>query len=426
MVENELAVLGAALLDPTTLDIASGIVSPQDFTDTALGKAFGLMVDIHSAGQAIDATTIVAKLRAAKLLDAIGGVTGVAGWAVACPSVRNVQAYSAAIQADAVRRRLASLGKELGERAADPKVDPSKVLDWLDGQLTRHRSGVTEGTQTLAGAMQEAIDGIRATKATGRVAGLPTGLQALDGAIGGLFPGELVIVAARPSIGKSAFGSGVALHNANFGREVLFVSLEMSGKDIATRQLAASLGVEVRVLRSAHVNDDDITDMERVQQEMRDVPFRIWSTRSATMTQIRAAARVQQATSGLSLLVLDYLGLVQATDRRKPRWESITEISGELKSLALELGIPVLCLCQLNRQAESGKPDLSHLRDAGAIEQDADVVMLLHRESRDSSKATIDVAKCRNGVTGAVDVGFDCSATRFVDSGVTDCYEPFA
>ena len=142
------------------------------------------------------------------------------------------------------------------------------------------------------------------------------------------------------------------------------------------------------------------------------------------MAKIRAAARIQQATTGLALLVVDYLGLITAADRRKPRWEAITEISGELKSLALELSVPVLCLCQLNREAEKSKPNLGHLRDAGAIEQDADVVMLLHREARDSSAATIDIAKARNGATGCVDVAFDCAATRFID--VADAWSKFS
>ncbi|HBJ34276.1 MAG TPA: hypothetical protein DDZ51_05825 [Planctomycetaceae bacterium] len=425
MNEHEIAILGAAMLDPTTIDIAAGIVSPGDFADHSLGRVFAMMQDMHAAGEPVgDHQLLITRLRASKLLDPIGGVAGVASIAIGCPNASHVSQYAKQVKEAATRRRLRALSAELATRADDLMQAPNDILDWLDGSLTRHRSGVHAGSQTLAAAMQDAIDDILATKSKERVSGLPTGLMQLDSAIGGLYPGEMIVVAARPSIGKSALGSQVALHNAEQGRSVLLVSLEMTGKDIATRQLAASLGYEVRTLRAGLVDDCDISNMQDRRDEAGSVPLHIWSGRGATMAKIRAAARIQQATTGLALLVVDYLGLITAADRRKPRWEAITEISGELKSLALELSVPVLCLCQLNREAEKSKPNLGHLRDAGAIEQDADVVMLLHREARDSSAATIDIAKARNGATGCIEVAFDCAATRFID--VADAYSQFS
>jgi replicative DNA helicase len=424
MSHYEQAVLGCGLIDPTTIEISASILSPDDFADASLGQAFTLMADLHRSGHPIEHTTIVANLGAAGLLDAVGGVAGVARWGIEVGNLASVRTYAKGVKASADRRRLIFLANEIRVRAADQAADPAIVSAWIEGQLSRFISRADSEPITFADAIGDAIASIEQARA-GTAPALQYGLMQLDSSTGGLFAGDLVIVAARPSIGKSAFAAGVAMSNAQADSEVLFVSLEMTSKDIALRHLAAAQGYEVRVLRSARVDDDDVREMRSHQETMAKVPFYLWSRRSATMAQIRSVAKVQKATKGLALLVVDYLGLVQSADRRKPRWESITEISGELKSLALELQIPVLALCQLNRQAEGGRPDLSHLRDAGAIEQDADVVLLLHREHRDAPKATIEIAKARNGSTGSIEVGFDCQSTKFIDEP-SDAYEDFA
>lgn len=424
MNEHEIALLGASLLDPTSIDMTVSIVGPSDFEDVALGQCFALMADMVTAGEAVDDhAVIVGRLRDAKLLDAVGGIAGVGRWVVGCPNHRNAVEYAKKIKALSTRKRLIQLGAELSEKAGNNLAEPNEVIDWLESQLTRHRAGVQKGTQDLAEAMQQALDEIRAVKNKTRVSALPTGLSRLDSAMGGLYPGELVIVAARPSIGKTALGAQFALHNSEHRRQTLFVSLEMEGKEIAMRQLAALLGYEVRVLRSGRIDESDMTEIENHIKANLDLPFHILSERAPKMPKIRAAAKIHHATHGLSMLVIDYIGLIASHDRRKDRHESVAEITSELKSLALELQIPVVALCQLNREAEKGKPSLGHLRDSGSIEQDADVVMLLHRQTRDSRDATIDIAKCRNGATGEIAVNYDCAATRFVD--VMDSYDDF-
>lgn len=416
-IENEMAVLGAAILEPGTLDITSEIIGPNDFENRAHGQAFALMIDLHTSGEPIDDTAVlIDRFRLAGLLDFLGGVTGIAKLSYACPNARHAAAYARSIKEASTRRRLQAMAAELAERAIDPTIAPSDVVDWCEAELTRQRAGRDSGAVSLAAATRDAIDGIIAVQNRERVAGLPTGLWRVDECLGGLYPGELVILAARPSIGKSALASQISIYNAELERPVLFVSLEMTGRDIAMRKLASRLGYEVRQLRAGRVDAADIAKANAYAAEIDSTPMFIWSSRSASMAKIRAAARVQQATTGLSMLVVDYLGLIVAADRRKPRWEQITEASGDLKSLALELEIPVLCLCQLNREAERGAPGLHHLRDAGAIEQDADVVMLLHRETRDATSATIDIAKNRNGGTGVITLGFDPGATQFTDT----------
>ena len=425
MNENEIALLGASILDPSTIDITVGIVGPQDFEDRLLGQCFAMMVDMSEAGEAVDDhALLVSRLRDAKLLEGAGGVVGVGRWAIGCPNARHAVEYAKKIKSAAVRNRLKQLGGELTEQAENKLSEPSQIIDWLESQLTRYRAGVVQGSQTLAEAMTEALSEIRAVKANERVAAMPSGLAMLDSAIGGFYPGELVIIAARPSIGKTALGAQFALHNAEHDRQTLFVSLEMKGKEIAMRQLAAMLGYEVRVLRSGRIDENDMQAIEAHIAKSGPLPFHIISERGPKMSKIRAAAKIHHSTHGLSMLVVDYLGLIQSHDRRKERHESVSEITGELKSLAMELSIPIIALCQLNREAEKGKPSLGHLRESGSIEQDADVVMLLHRETRDSPTATIDIAKCRNGATGEIHVRYDCAATRFVD--VMDDYQKFA
>jgi replicative DNA helicase len=425
MQEIEIALMGACVIDPTVIDPVLGVIGPAEFTDRILGQCFGLMVDMHAAGEKVgDTAVLVSRLRGAKLLDAVGGVAGIGRWAVGCPNASHAIEYARKIKRASSMTNLRHLGTELSRESESPTADPSQIVDWLEGQLSRFRSGVARSSQTLAESMEVALDEILAVKNKTRVAAMPTGLMQLDSAIGGLYPGELIIVAARPSIGKTALGAQFALHNAEQGRQTLFVSLEMEGKEIAMRQLAAMLGYEVRVLRSGRVDETEIAAIQRHIEKSKPLPFHIVSERSPKMAKITAAAKVHHAANGLSMLLIDYIGLIASHDRRRERHESVAEITSELKSLAMELQIPVVALCQLNREAEKGKPSLNHLRESGSIEQDADVVMLLHRETRDSPVATIDIAKCRNGATGEISVSYDCAATRFFD--VVDSYEHFS
>lgn len=426
--EAETLLLGAVILDPSQLDRID--LDPSCFADPAHAAAWELLTDLQRAGEAIDPRRLAGRLRAAGLLDRLGGAATIARWTMDCPNHRHAPAYAADVRTAADRRKLVRLAADLQDRAADAGEDPAATADWLEGQLVRHRATSRQDACTLASAMRDVIRDIRAARERGRTGGLVSGIADLDNASGGFFGGELVILAARPSIGKSAMGAQIGLHAAQQGEPVLFVSLEMTGGDIATRQLAADLGVEVRSLRQAcDLEDSDLEAADRTADATDGIPFHIWDSRRATVDRIRAAARIQAATTGLSMLIVDYIGLIVSTDRRKPRWEAITEISGDLKSLALELQIPILALCQLNREAEGAKggPKLHHLRESGAIEQDADVVLMLHRDSRDSTEATLAVEKARNGCTGSIQLQFDPSVVRFrSQGGPKDVYEYFA
>jgi replicative DNA helicase len=413
----EEALIGSIILGPYFLDTIGDTVTSTDFADTDLGAVFALMQDMHRAGEPVgDSVLLLSRLEAAKKLKAIGGYTGLFRLSQLATSARHAPCYAAEIAAAATRRRLGEIATGIRQQCREGE-DSQAIAGWIESQLRMVTARESAGnTVTIAEASMAAIQSIDQSRSRKESIGVPFGLWTVDEVLGGLYPGELIILAARPSIGKSALAAQIASHNADKGRAVLFVSLEMTSSDIALRAIAGELGIDSRELRAGRINDAESNAAKQFANSLAGVPFFLWSGRSTTVAKIRSAARVQQATTGLSLLIVDYIGLVHATDRRKARWEQITEVSSDLKSLALELNIPVLALCQLNREAEKGTPKLDHLRDAGAIEQDADVVMLLHREARNSPIATLDIAKARNGVTGPVSLTFDCDRVRFSET----------
>ena len=236
-------------------------------------------------------------------------------------------------------------------------------------------------------------------------------------------PGELGILAARPAMGKTALAMQKALHNARQGRRVLFVSLEMRNRELARRLLCQEAELDSRLLRGRRVDAAARARLQAAHEELAGLPIRLWDPASATLAEIRGVARHMRATGGLYLLIVDYLGLIKpsADSKRLQRHEQVQQTSAGLKELAKELCIPVLALCQLNREADGEEPRLSHLRESGAIEQDADMVLLLHHPEREQSKsgnqkkriAYLIIGKHRHGETGRIKLQWHPSETRF-------------
>jgi replicative DNA helicase len=423
LLESERAVIGCLLIDSRIADTLAAQVEPRDFLSDDLGRVYGFLLDAREAGKPItDARAVHAELKRAGLLDAIGGVAGIARLVRDTPNVANANYHASTIRRGANLRRLAALGQLLVDGANDPQTQPADLIAQVDAMAAQVAAGESsQGTVTIQQATVAAIE--RADRARQGKSGVavPSGIHSLDQTIGGFFPGELVVLAARPSIGKSALAAQIASHNAMRQRSVLLVSLEMDAASIANRELAAEIGSEVRAIRNGVLTDQQRAEAERYAAELEGVPYEIYYGRNATVSRIRGLSRIIAAKpQGLALVVVDYLGLITANDRRKPRWEQITEISGALKTLALELQVPILALSQLNRDAENRPPTLAQLRDSGAIEQDADVVMLLHRESRDAEEAELNIAKNRNGATGAMTLSFDPATTTFSDASLTE------
>jgi replicative DNA helicase len=426
MIENETCVLGCCLLDPSTIDVAAGVLTSRDFSDASLGQAFGILCDLHGAGRPIDERVIVTAFTKAGIIESIGGIAALGRWMNSVPSPSGIREYAGLVRADSQRRHLSKLADEFKRRSADPKADPVKVAEWIDCQMNQFRVGDDEGPKHFAEHVNQKLETLRAVKAGQLSAGIRTGLRELDGVIGGLRPGHLVIVGARPSIGKSAFACQLAKEIGTQGKSSLFVSLEMSGEEIAGRDLCDRFDYENATLQSGWVDDADLEAMQAYADECRSLAYHVWEAKKLTVAKLKAIAKVHRLHHGLDAIFVDYLQLLDVADNRKPRWESLSEISKELKLLARELSIPVVALVQLNRKAEGAEPTLADIREFSSAEQDGDVVVLLHREKRDSAEALIRVAKQRNGPIADVWVSYDAKACRFSDRQAVDSYGEFA
>lgn len=229
-------------------------------------------------------------------------------------------------------------------------------------------------------------------------------------------PGEMIVLAARPGCGKTSLAWQICKHNAFRGRNVLFVSLEMRSNELVARTAAGATTVPSSTIRSGNVSADQMSNIESALDELADYPLSIADPATATMEKIKALSRLEKSRRGLQLLVIDYLGLIRHENTKLRKFESMTEISADVKRLAKEIEVPILALCQLNRESDGAEPKLSHLRDSGSIEQDADSVMFLHPEDDKKENFFLIVAKNRHGDTGKVEVQFDAQRTMFTDS----------
>lgn len=427
----EKSLLSAAIAEAGILDQYGEQLSAENFTDSRRGCLWGALVDLQSAGVNVsDFTLLVSRLRKMGVLEKIGGQHELLAIGHHGGTGPNAGRYVEEIIETSDRRRIEALARQLADAAADLTTPAAETAERFEAQLASLRSQRGDDVpQTLGDAEGDVLAHIRDVRSGKALPGIESGLGAIDKVTGGLFPSDLIIAAARPSMGKTALAMSISLHVARHEGPVLVASLEMSGKDLAMRILASEVGIPVRNLRAAAIEDHEMRDLEQAAEQGRAIPLNLWVPRTCTVARLRATARVQQAMGGLSLLVVDYLSLVTPADRRVPRHEQMAQITRDLKALARELNVPVLALCQLNRQAEADSnktavPKLHHLRESGAIEQDADVVMLLHREDRASTKAILDLAKMRQGPIGVVDLVFEPDRCLFRDPVTVAEWDP--
>lgn len=427
-VESEQALVYTAMIDPTRLDAIEGRLSSTDFFDRDLGRAFAMLRDLHVKGEPVGdsrvvsetlvAAGIVPRERVVPFLATIAGSTALPSYA---------QFYAARVSHAARLREIMEVARRSAERARDPSADPVEIAESLDAKLSAIVASNRSEAERIGVLMHRAIDRIdEAARRSDRM-GMPTGIAVVDSKLGGLFAGELIILAARPGIGKTALALQIARHVAGKDRQVLFASLEMSGVELASRCMCSEAMVSQADLRTGEVGPSTRERLREVADTFDAVPLDIWAPARATPPQIRAAARIASAKGRMGLVVVDYIGLVRPAhdDRGRQRHEQVAEVTRSLKSLSKELDCPVLALSQVNREAAKEKVlQLHHLRESGAIEQDADQVWMLQRN--DDSSPTIDIAKNRHGETGSIEVRWDGAHTRFTDPDIRDHanYEP--
>jgi replicative DNA helicase len=427
--EAEKGVLGSLLLDPRMCDDVALAVRAADFYSPNHRKLFEHMLEMHNAGKQIDMTLLVDRLKSQGDFEALGGAMFLVDIAESVPTAANAVWYAKIVAEKAVVRDLIHASTEILRDAYDQAIEPRELLAQSESKifsiLEEKGSGdVAVMNDILQEAMLRIDDRINRG---GGIGGISTGLTELDAKTGGLHDSELVILAARPGMGKTALATTIA-ENTSMGEKhcVLFVSLEMSRLELAERLLCARGHINGHNLRSGTLTQTERRKLIEASSELSEAPIYIDDTPSRTMTEIAAVARRLKRRSELRLIIVDYLQLIEPDNSKDPRQEQVSKIARRLKGMARELKVPVLCLSQLNRQAEASKdniPKLSHLRESGAIEQDADIVMFVHREEyyvtsdeereKLRGKADIIVAKNRHGPTDTVPLTWLKEFTRF-------------
>ncbi len=430
-VDAERAILGSILLKPDVCDDIALVVRVEDFFDEAHQILYRHLLELHDSGKRVDATIVLERLRTKGDLDRIGGAVALSEVIESVPHAAHAAHYAQIVRDKSMLRSLIEAGTDILRDAYDAADEPRQLLARAEERifsiLERRSSAEAKPIQAVLEDVMVRMDA--RMKHEHAIGGVETGFTDLDSLCGGLHNSELVILAARPSMGKTAFAMNIAEHvSINLRQPVLFVSLEMACLELADRLLCSAAQVNGHRLRNGTISQEDRRRLVQKSAEIGTAPLYIDDTPGRTLTEIAAVARRLKRKHGLALVVIDYLQLIEPDNPRDPRQEQVARIARRLKTMCRELDIPVLCLAQLNRQAEvsrDNRPRLNHLRESGAIEQDADVVMFVHREEyyqtndedreRVKGSAEIIIAKQRNGPIGDVKLLWQHDYTRFVN-----------
>jgi len=431
--EAEVSVLGAVLQDPAALLKAMEVLRPADFYKEAHRKIFSACIDLFERNEPVDLVTLANELMRRKQLEEVGGTSTLSALVDAVPTAANVAYHARIVKDKALLYALIQKATAVVSRAYADKDDVDEVLDWAEQQIFEisqdkvSRSFVPVKS-VLKGTFQ-LIEKLYDRKS--HVTGVPTGFKKFDEMTAGLQPSELVVVAGRPSMGKTSFCLNIAQHAAIQERILVAIfSLEMSKEQLVQRMLCSVAKVDSHKLRTGYLSDTDWPRLTTGAGILSESPIFIDDTPGISLLEMRAKARRLKAEQGLGLVIIDYLQLISGRGRVESRQQEISEISRSLKAMAKELDVPVVALSQLSRAVESRqppRPQLSDLRESGAIEQDADVVTFLYRpalyrtrkedeldEPEDNTTEVI-IGKQRNGPTGTVHLAFLREYTRFED-----------
>jgi replicative DNA helicase len=434
----ERSILGAILLDNHVLNTAIEKLKTDDFFLDHHRRIFERMIHLGELQQPIDLVTLTEDLHRLGELEAAGGAAYLAQLIDGVPRISNVEHYARIVKEKAVLRSLIHTANAIQQRAFDADDEADAILDRAETdifQLAEER--IRAGLIGVKDLVRENFERLEKIFSEGRrITGLATGYSRLDNETAGLQPSELIILAARPSMGKTSLALNIAENVAlRQGGAVAIFSLEMSKESLLLRLLASEARVDAHKFRTGHMSKEDWRRITESLSKMAEAPLWIDDSAAGTVMEMGAKARRLKREKGLALVIVDYLQLVAARGRFGNRNEEVSSISRSLKGLAKELKVPVLVLSQLTRapEREERKPQLADLRESGAIEQDADVVLFIYRPNfyktdmpdEDRAKADVIIAKQRNGPTGAVNFVFLSKHTRF-EEAAPDSWEPEA
>jgi len=424
--EAEQAILGGVLLDPDALGNVIEIIEPQDFYHEVHQVIYQQILSLFDRGEPIDIITLTESLQTRQLLERCGGAQYITGLTDLVVTSANIVHYAKIVKEKATLRKLAQVSSDIFSRCFDLDTEVDVFLDEVEKQIFDiAENKVHPDYYPIREVVKESFEQIeRMTQDKKFVTGVPTGFDELDRKTAGFHPSDLIIVAGRPGMGKTAFALNVAQHCASqHGIGVGIFSLEMSKNQLVTRMLCSEAQVDSQRLRRGYI---ELPEMQRLIQaagKLAEAPILIDES-ATTALEIRATARRMMAESNIGLIIIDYLQLMRGRAGAERREQEISEISRTLKILAKELNIPIVAISQLNRRVEDRRdrrPELADLRESGAIEQDADLILFIYRDevyNRDETNpnrgiAEVNVGKHRNGPTGIVKLAFQSQYTTF-------------
>ncbi|MDO4612174.1 MAG: replicative DNA helicase [Candidatus Saccharibacteria bacterium] len=426
----EKSLLGAVMISDAVLPEILTILRANDFYEERHQIIFAAMASLYDQHKPVDLLTLTAELKATKSLKSVGGAPYLTELSNFVPAASHAKAYAEIIEKTSTRRKLIKAGTEIAEKAYEDDADASSLIGAAEKQLFEVSDKIIKSDYTpMDELLADAFDRIEALqKNKGVLRGLKTGFRDLDKKTAGFQKGDLVIIGARPAMGKTTFAQNLAYNIANInGRGVLFFSMEMAANEIVDRMISDVSGVDNWKMRTGNISEEDFQKIGDALSEMDEIPIYIDDTSSMTITELRNKARRAMHDHNIGIVIVDYLQLIQGSDRYKGnRVQEVTEISRGLKILARELEIPVIALAQLSRGVtgrDDPRPVLSDLRESGSIEQDADLVMFLHRpdyyrQNDDNYEEThiteLIVAKHRHGAVGKIELYFHPELLRFM------------
>lgn len=426
--DAEKSLLGAVLIDDEVLADASEHVSAKDFYDKRHSTVFEAMMRLYEKHKPVDLLTLTEELKKKDRLDTVGGSSYLTELTNYVPTAAHAEAYAEMVAQKAVRRRLIKASGDISELGYDEETTTQELLERAEAELfSVSDQSLKQDLVSLESILTESFDRMEELhRNKGELRGIRTGYRDLDTMTAGLQRSDLIILAARPAMGKTTLVTNLAYNVATVARQpVLFFSLEMSKEQLVDRMLADASGVDAWNIRTGNLSDDDFSKLSEAMGEMAEAPIYIDDTPGLSVLEMRTKARRAAHEHPLGLIIVDYLQLMQAANARADgnRVQEVSEISRGLKLIARELNVPVVALSQLSRSVESRSPQvpqLADLRESGSIEQDADIVMFIYREAyynpeTDRENITdLIIAKHRNGPVGKVELYFHPERLRFM------------
>ncbi len=423
--EAEMSVLGAMLFEENALAKAIEILKPDYFYDLRHQNIFSAMVSLFERNHAVDLVTVSEELKKHKQLEEIGGVSYLTQLTTVVPTAANIEHYAHIVKEKALLRKLIQSATQIVQNSLESDTDAKGMIDNAEKMIFDIGQDQVEGKayqiKEIIHESMETIDQLFQRKE--HITGVASGFHEFDMKTAGLQPSDLVIIAGRPSMGKSAFATAICEHvGINLKKPVAIFSLEMSKEQLVQRMLCSHARVDAQKVRTGYLSHQDWPKLTSAAGKLSEAPIFIDDTPGQTVLEIRAKARRLKMKHNIQLIVIDYLQLMQGVKATESRQQEISEISRSLKALARELKVPVIAVSQLSRAVEQrtgNRPQLSDLRESGAIEQDADVVVFLFREEyyqpteENKNKAEAIIAKQRNGPTGSIPLVFLKEWTRF-------------